>query len=82
MHEWIPWQNFTVDGMTVRGLLKHESGCMRESSCLGMQEHISMYIAKVYGKCYDSARARGGRKLSKTEEVSLRLSRSGYAGGF
>ncbi len=31
-HGWIPWQNSTVDGMMVRGLLKHENGCMRESS--------------------------------------------------
>ncbi len=37
--------------MMVRGLLKHESGCVRESSCVGMQEHTSMYIASVDGKC-------------------------------
>ncbi len=97
VHGWIPWQNSTVVGMMVRGLLKHESGCVRESSCLGMQEHTSMCIASVDGKCYDSARAHGGSKLSKTEGVSLargeskmsktegvslRFARSRYAGGF
>jgi hypothetical protein len=58
--EWILWQNSTVDGMIVRGLLKHESSCVRESSCVGMKEHISMGIASVDGKCYDSTRACGG----------------------
>jgi hypothetical protein len=68
--------------MMIRGLLKHESGCVRESSCVGMQEHTSMCIASVDGECYDSAIARGGSKLSETEGVSLRFSRSRYAGGF
>ncbi len=50
-----------------------------------MQEHIPMGIASVDGKCYDSARARGGSKLSETEEVisiSPRFSRSRYAGRY
>ena len=41
----------TVDGMVVSGLLK----CERRH--VGMQEQISMCIASVDGKCYDSARA-------------------------
>jgi len=62
--------------MIVSGLLKCE---MRH---VGMQEHISMSIASVDGKCYDNARASAERKLSGTEEVnsrSLRFSRSRYA---
>ncbi len=82
MHGWIPWRNSTVDGIMVRGLLKHEIGCVRESSCVGMQEHTSMCIVSVDGKCYDKARACGASKLSKTEGVSLRFARSRYAGGF
>ena len=77
----------TVDGMIVSGLLK----C--ERSHVGMQKHISMCIASVNGKCYDSARARGERKLSDTEEVNsmsfrycyevgLRFAWSRYANGF
>ena len=56
VHGWIPWRNYTVDGMIVRLLLKHESSCVRESSCVGMQEHTSMCIASVDSECYDSAR--------------------------
>ena len=42
--------NPTIDGMIEKGSLK------RERSCVGMQEqHISMCIASVDGKCYDSA---------------------------
>ncbi len=70
---------------------------MRVSSCVGMQEHTSMCIARVDGECYDSAIARGGSKLSKTEGVSLacgeskmsktevvslRFARLRYVGGF
>ena len=76
VHGWIPWQNYTVDGMTVRGLLKYES------TYVGMQEHTSMCIASADGKCYDKARACGTGNLSKTEGISLRFSRSEYAGGF
>ena len=50
---------------------------------MGIKEHISMCIASVDGKCYDIARARGGSKLSDTEEVNLmspRVARSSYAG--
>ncbi len=79
VHGWIPWRNHTVDGMIVRWLLKHESSCMRESSCVEMQERIPMCIARLEGKCYDSARARSGSNLSETEEVSLRFGWSRYA---
>jgi len=82
VHGWIPWRNPSVDGMMVRGLLKHESGCVCESSCMGMQEHTSLCIASVDGKFYDSAIACGGSKLSVTEGVSLRLVRSKYAGRY
>ena len=51
--------------MIVRGLLK----C--ESSHVGMQDQISMCIASVDGKCYDSAQDCVDRKLSDTEEVNL-----------
>jgi len=82
VHGWIPWRNSTVYGMMVRELLKHESIRVRESSCVGMQEHTSMCIASVDGKYYDSARARSEIKMSKTEGVSPRFARSRYAGGF
>ena len=82
VHGWIPWRNHIVDGMIVRWLLKHESSCVRVSSCVGMQEHIPMCIASVDGKCYESARACGGSKLSETEEVSIRFAGPRYAGGF
>jgi len=81
VHGCIPWRNSTVDGMILRELLKHESIRMRESSCVGMQDHTSMCIASVDGECYDSARARSEIEMSKTEEVSLRFARSRYAGG-
>ena len=51
--------------MIVRGSQK------RESSCVGMQEHISMCIVSVDSKCYDSARDQGGSKLSDIEKVNL-----------
>jgi hypothetical protein len=76
VHGYIPWRDSTVDGMIVRGLLNHESGCE------GMQEHTFMCIASVDGECYDSARARGESKMSKTEGVSLRFARSRYAGRY
>jgi hypothetical protein len=81
VHGYIPWRNSTVDGMTARELLKHESIRVRENSCVGMQEHTSICIASVDGECYDSARARSEIKMSKTEGVSLRFARSRYAGG-
>ena len=49
----------TVNGMIVSGSLK----C--EWSHVGMQKQISMCIASVEEKCYDSARARGESKLSE-----------------
>jgi hypothetical protein len=76
MHGWIPWRNSTVDGMMVRGLLKHES------SCVGIKKHTSMCIASVEGECYDSARTRGESKMSRTEGVSPRFARSRYAGRY
>jgi hypothetical protein len=82
MHGWIPWRNSPVGGMMVRGLLEHESGCVRESSCVGTNKHTSMCIASVDGECHDSARVRSEIKMSKTEGVSLRFARSRYAGGF
>ncbi len=78
VHGWIAWKNPTVNGMIVRGLLKHESSCVRESSCVGMQEHIPMCIVSVDGKCYDSL-------LSETEEaisISPRFARSRCSGRY
>jgi len=56
-----------VNGMIVSGLLFK---C--EKRHVGVQEQISICIASVDGKCYDSARACVERKLSDTEKVNSR----------